>query len=139
MVHVKKGKFADIGTHQELMSKHKSYTKMLSMKDDNEPIDPECQRVLIDDSNLTNERLSPRWNTKTTSVQAKHLDCPKLTSLQNPFVELEAFSTETLSSISSFPSLHNLNSGYKEKDSVSGENNSDVKFYGGLKYFIKVS
>ena len=141
MVYVKKGKFADIGTHEELISKHKSYTKMLSMKDDNEPIDHECQRVFINDSNPTNEEgpLSSSWNTKTNSVQSKHLDCPKLTSLQNPYVELEAFSTEALSSISSFHSLHNITSGYNEKDSVSAENNSDVKFYEGVKYFIKVS
>ena len=142
-MYVKQGKFTDIGTHEELASRHKTYTKVLSLKDE-EPIDLDSQDVVRKDSIRRNEErpisppFSPRQRTRTTSFQQHPFDDTKLASLHNSLAELGTFSTEMLNSLPSIRSFATCRDEYDETDSDIKEAIPDVKFSSGLKQFIKV-
>ena len=143
-MYVKKGQFADIGTHEELVSKHKSYTKVLSLKDNEEPIDLDSQVVVRNESIQRYEErpfsvpLSPRERRRTTSFQQHYFDDTILSSLHNSLAELGTFSTEMLNSIPSVNYFATDRDEYNETDSHIKEAIPEMEFSIGLKQFIKV-
>ena len=100
---MKKGKLADVGTHEELVSNHKSYTKVLSLNDDAKPTDLDSKDVVRKDS-VQGPFSSPftlLQHGRTTSFQKASSDGTILSSLHNSFAELGTFSTESLNSMPS--------------------------------------
>ena len=134
---MKKGKFFDVGTHQDLIDKHKSYSKILSIKEgENEPVDLDSAPGPFG----TDGKQGTKKKDKSLQNKIEFVDDrDKSASLRASLSELGAVSAEAISSTSSLhKSVASLLDEYDEKEYGTGETISVVGFSEGIDYFIKV-
>ena len=125
---MKKGIFFDVGTHEDLLDKHQSYSKILSVKEgEEEPAD-------FDSTPITKEEKSLQKKIEYVD------DRERSTSFRASLSQLGASMPEALSSTSSLhQSIASLLDEYDEKESGSENTMSDITFSKGINYFIKVT
>ena len=120
---MKKGRLADIGKHQDLVERHKSYSNILSSKEgENEPIDLDCA-----------EGPLPTESGQTFQEQIVHKlleDTHKSASCQS-FLDAHGYSSmeSLVSTVSSTIYASQL---------ITSEVNANVTFSESLTYFLKV-
>ena len=125
---MKKGIFFDVGTHEDLLDKHQSYSKILSVKEgEEEPADFDSTPIPKEEESLQK---------KIEYVD----DRERSTSFRASLSQLGASMPEALSSTSSLhQSIASLLDEYDEKESGSENTMSDITFSKGINYFIKVT
>ena len=125
---MKKRIFFDVGTHEDLLDKHQSYSKILSVKEgEEEPADFDSTPIPKEEESLQK---------KIEYVD----DRERSTSFRASLSQLGASMPEALSSTSSLhQSIASLLDEYDEKESGSENTMSDITFSKGINYFIKVT
>ena len=116
------GKFVDIGTHEDLLKRHKNYSTILSRKEGNN------QEVDLDSAKNLSETGYER-NDHENIVQELLKDTKKETSFRNFLAEDGYRSTESLTSTSSIG----------VPQTTDPEHDSEINITGGIKYFLKVN
>ena len=137
IVYMKKGKFFDVGTHQELMNKHKSYSKVLSVKEgEEEPVDLDSSSLQLGNKDIVeNKDHKPLIN----AIEKLSNWDKSANSLRSSLSVLGAATPEAFSSTSSLhQSIASLMDEYDEKEIGSGESTSIISLWEGIDYFIKV-
>ena len=133
---MKKGIFFDVGTHQDLLDKHQSYSKILSVKEgEEEPADFDStpRPIGMDAKTMTKEEN--RLQKKIEYVD----DRERSASFRASLSVLGASMPDAMSSCSSLhQSIASLLDEFDEKESGSKNTMSDITFSKGINYFIKV-
>ena len=134
---MKKGKIFDVGTHQELMNKHKSYSKVLSVKEgEEEPVDLDSSSLQLGNKDIVeNNDHKPLIN----AIEKLSNWDKSANSLGSSLSVLGGATPEAFSSTSSLhQSIASLIDEYGEKEIGSGESTSIISLWKGIDYFIKV-
>ena len=118
---MERGKFVDIGNHEDLLEKHKNYSTILSRKEgNNQEIDLDSTKSI---SNTGFERKD-----NGNIVQERLHGTKKETSFRNSLFEDGYGSTESLTSTSSIC----------VRETIDTKHSSEITVTGGIKYFLKV-
>ena len=119
---MERGKFVDIGTHEDLLEKHKNYSTILSRKEENN------QEIDLDSTkNVSNTGFARK--DQENIVQELLKDAKKETSFRNSLSEVGYGSTSSLTSTSSICIPQD----------IDPEHDSNITVTGGMKYFLKVN
>ena len=118
---MERGKFVDIGTHEDLLRRNENYSTILSRKEGNN------QKIDLD---LTNNLSKSEFEQTDYEniVQDLIKDTKKKTSLRNSVSEVGYGSTESLISTSSI----------SVSRAIDSEHHFETTVTGGIKYFLKV-
>ena len=134
---MKKGIFFDVGTHQDLLDKHKSYSKILSVKEgEEEPADfDSTPKIFGMDAKMTTKEE------KSLQKKIEYVDDrERSASFRASLSQLGASMPDAMSSCSSLhQSIASLLDEFDEKESGSKDTMSDITFSKGINYFIKVT
>ena len=134
---MKKGIFFDVGTHEDLLDKHQSYSKILSVKDaEEEPADfDSTPRTFGKDAKIITKEE------KSLQKKIEYVDDrERSSSFRASLSQLGASMPEAMSSTSSLhQSIASLLDEYDEKESGSKNVMSDITFSKGINHFIKVT
>ena len=118
---MERGKFVDIGNHEDLLEKHKNYSTILSRKEGNN------QEIDLDSTKSISDTGFARKDNENVVQELLH-GTKKETSFRNSLFEVGYGSTESLTSTSSICVTQTIDT----------DHSSEITVTEGIKYFLKV-